>query len=531
MNKIPLDQTNLFSSLILDYQKENQVLKGLYSFPQKTESFSEIIDKRSINSVDRKTLHKVLLRQFNDCEVKPLSSKANIDLLLNENTYTVCTGHQLCLLTGPLYVIYKIVTTINLSIKLKQQFPDKNFVPVLWMASEDHDFKEVNHIHLFGKRITWDDDKENNRGAVGEISLSGIEKFVDEVNTVLGDSKNADRVKLLISNSFKHSKNLSQAFRYLVASLFSEYGLVILDANEKELKTLFTSVVTKDVFSREAVELIGKANEVLKKHNYPTQINARPINLFYIQPGSRNRIEYLNGKFKILNTSLEFTESELASEIKEYPERFSPNVVLRPLYQESILPNLAYVGGPGEVAYWLQLKPLFDQHNISYPMVVLRNSALLIDKESIGKIEKLKLSIADFFNDLDVVVNKFISTTENSNYSVQQYSDSISAIYKKLAEDIEGIDPTLKNTAEAEMQKVLNGLNAIEAKAKRAIKTKHEVSIGQIKKIKDKFFPNGDPQERFDNFLPYYLKKGEELILVLMNELEPLQFDFKIIEL
>ena len=345
--KIPYSNTKQFSNLVIDYLANDEKLRPFISDFPTNDSFHKQITEKKNHTIDRGVLVKVLKQQNFNFSLT-VASISNINLLQSEETFTVTTGHQLCLFTGPLYFIYKIVSTINLTQQLKEKYPQNNFVPTFWMATEDHDFQEINHINLFGKKRTW---VSKGTGAVGRMSLDGFESVLVELRDVLGETENAKKLVSLFENAYLKHKNLADATRFLVNELFGKFGLVIIDGDDKKLKQQFIPIIKKDVLKNGFVSTIKQNSKILAK-DYKVQAFVRDINFFKLTQGNR-----------------ELIKGEIAQkEIEENPENFSPNVLLRPLYQETILPNIAYIGGGAEVAYWMQLKTAFKQENIPFPI-------------------------------------------------------------------------------------------------------------------------------------------------------------------
>ena len=510
VEKIPYDQTNFFSKFILDYLSGAESLTPFYNRAPKLSSFKAQILEKQKQPVNRKVLVEELSQQYSLINTTD-SVTRNIQSLLQENTFTVATGHQLCLFTGPLYFIYKIITTINLSEQLKSEYPEYNFVPIYWMASEDHDFDEVNHVHLFGKTLQWNQDQ---KGAVGAISTESMQSLFDQLKPILGDSLNAKDLYRLLSDSYLENKDLASATRHLVNSLFSKYGLVVLDADSPNLKKEAIPLIKRDVLEKSNYPLIQNTNQGLGE----VQAYVRPINFFYLQKGSRNRIEQQGTDFIVCNSDLKFSKEALLSEIENHPERFSPNVLLRPLFKELLLPNLAMIGGGAEVNYWMQLKSTFSFNKIVYPILMLRNSVIIANDTISKKVNLLGFDICDFFYD-DVELHKrYMSRTSdveiNINSELVKLDDLFSSLLSKT------IDEGVKSSILAEKQKQVNALKKIEHKLLKLEKQKHQNALSQISVIKTKLFPNNVLQERHENFIPFYLKYGVEFFDLLKKELK-----------
>jgi bacillithiol biosynthesis cysteine-adding enzyme BshC len=524
---ISLNSTNLFSSLFEDYISKSEKVKPYYNEHFYAMDFSTYLGKNKFDYLNRTVLVKALNNQSALVSNTNQNSTNNITLLENSTTYTITTGHQLCLFTGPLYFIYKIVSVINLCKTLKSNFPDKNFVPIYWMASEDHDFEEINHAYIFGKKVVWNSEQ---KGAVGEFSTEGIKEVIDELKIILGDSQNSNDLIQLFEKSYVNHSNLTDATRYLVNELFGEHGIVILDGNDADLKRLFKEEFTKDIFENTSAQLVNETISSLKQ-NYSAQVTPREINIFYKEKGFRERIEKQGNDYVVLNTAIKFTEQELKTIIETTPEKLSPNVVLRPLYQQKILPNIAYVGGPGEIAYWLEYKTMFDAFKLHLPILMPRNFVMLLDKGTQTKIQKLNLTIEDVFKDGEELIKAFIKT-QHDDVNLEEAKTQLTKIFASVLETVAAIDKSLVGTTEAEKQKAINGLATIEQKINRALKQKSETDINQIWAIKEKLFPKNTPQERYDNVSMYYSKFGKEFITEISNHLtyDLINFNYTILK-
>lgn len=509
----PLSHLSGFNSLLIDYLEEKSNLKNLYQNSPTISGFkNQLEDKKPFPLEHRKILVKVLEDQYQGLDNVPALGK-----LLDEKTFTVTTGHQLNLMTGPLYVIYKIVSTINLAKKLKAEYPSYHFIPVYWMATEDHDWDEINHVHLQDATYAWNTEQT---GAVGRFSLEGMQDFLQSLPFSLP----------VFQQAYTQSKTLAEAVRCYMHELFGQEGLVCLDADDARLKSLFLPVMEADLMDHVHESLVEKQNQQLNNLGYKTQINARGINLFYLHDGIRERIEKQGDVYKVLNQAIQFSSQELKNELKLHPERFSPNVVLRPLYQEYILPNLAYLGGPAEVAYWLQLKGIFDQHQIPYPILLPRNFALLLPGVEQKRVEKLGISIPDLFLDVSSLIRKYV--LDNTVYSLdfKQEIEDVNPILEQMIQKAMQVDPTLEGLILAEKQRWLNGLNRMEKKLKRAEEKNHETAIRQIKEVKNRLFPHGQWQERYNNLQDFYPEKPS-LIQDLLASFDPLNFELYVIPL
>lgn len=492
---IPFERSGIFSGLFLEYAKGG--LKEFYTYSADAAGILKFTEENQYTNLDRAVLVRELMAQ-NEGVALTAATKQNIESLKDSHAFTVTTGHQLCLATGPLYFIYKILSVINLCEELNKQ-GDKRFVPVYWMASEDHDFEEVNHIHLFNKKFTWQSEQ---KGRVGDFALAGIDAFLNEVRDVLGENENAKNILALLEKAYAQ-RTLAEATRYLVNALFGAYGLVIVDGNSRVFKKQFVEEIKKDAFEHFAFKKVSESIEGLKKAGYEAQVTPREINSFYTTPGSRERIVWENPKYKVLNTSLEFTREELEKKIETETEHFSPNVVLRPLYQQKILPNAVYVGGPGEIAYWLQYKTMFTAAGIALPVLMPRDFVLYIEKGLQQRIDKLGLRVEDLFNDKDKLAKELALKQQPFDLAAERAA--LQQLFVAVKAKAAAADKSLEATAEAELQKNSKSLDALEQKAIRAIKQKSEQLLNQLDAVHQRLLPGGVPQERVDNFIRYYL--------------------------
>lgn len=519
---IPFLDTNLFSKLIVDYLQQDENVKPFFQYDIHIDAIEKVIQDKKQEYIDRKLLVEIIKNQYRNDALHASNNThndashtstiydacyASLQLLQNENTFCIVTAHQLNIFGGPLYYIYKIAQTISTCKQLKQKYPTYNFVPVYWMGSEDHDFEEINHIYLYNKKLEWQDKQG---GATGEYNTQSIVPLIDEIQSVLRvDDSN---VLIELFKKAYSQPNLTLATRYLVNEIFSKYGLVIVDGNDKLLKQQYADVIKDELFNQHAVKLVNEQLQLLEAKGYKQQAFPRDINLFYLTNNSRERIIKENSEFRIQNSELKFSESEILIELENHLERFSPNVILRPLYQQKVLPSLAYIGGAGELSYWLQLKPIFDFYKVNFPQLLLRNSALLVNDNTSKKINKMSFEIHDFFKDVETLKKEFIAKNTTEDINVLSFKNEIEATFNKLKELTQNIDASLVNTIGAELQKSLQSIDGIQKRLMKSLKLKNETELNQIDKIKSQLFPFNNLQERIDNFSSYYAKYGQPFI-------------------
>ena len=525
---ISYKNSGYFSKLIVDYLEQKPELRALYNrFPTLENFRLQIAEKaQEYNSIaNRNTLVTALEQQYQGFDISEVTQN-NISLLSNTNTFTVTTGHQLNLFTGPLYFLYKIVSTINLCKELKQDYPDYNFVPVYWMATEDHDFAEINYFHFKHAKIQWN--RESN-GPVGRLSTAGLDEVFEVFAKELGLGDNAKYLKSLFTNSYLKQGNLADATRYLANELFGNQGLVIIDGDDIALKQLFAPHIKQELLQQTAFKKVNQTNEILK--DYTIQVNPREINLFYIEDNIRERIVLEDGLYKVNQTKLVFTEKEILALVDSNPEKFSPNVILRPLYQEVILPNLCYIGGGGEIAYWLQLKSNFEANNISFPVLLVRNSVLLATEKQSQKADKLGLSWADLFSNQQGLFNQKTQEFSQFNLDFTAQKEHLKKQFAALHEMALQTDSSFGKAVKAQEVKQLKGLENLEKRLLKAEKRQNADVLERIIQLQNELFPNQSLQERRSNFSEFYVDFGDDYIQKLHDNLKPLASNFTILVL
>jgi bacillithiol biosynthesis cysteine-adding enzyme BshC len=519
IEEIKLTETGLLPALVRDYILGKPELKSLYSYSPALSSFQQVIADKTKSIVDRQTLVGVLQAQYNHLNASQATS-SNIQSLLSDNTFTVTAAHQPCLFMGPLYNIYKIAATVNLSIQLKKEYTAYHFVPVFWLGSEDHDVEELAHAVVNGKRIEWAD---AGSGACGRWNVASMQAAVEELKALVPGLE----VVALLEEGLKRYQTFGQFSCWFVSELFKDYGLVVVDGDNPHLKKLFVNIIREEVFQQRATGVLQPTLDFLET-NYKVQARPRDINFFYLKGNQRERILFDKEKqrFRINNTMASFSVSEMEKEIAEHPENFSPNVIYRPLYQEMVLPNLAFIGGAGELSYWLQLKPLFDYYRVNYPAVIMRNSAVILNASTQKKMQKLGLKVSDLFTDLEELVKEFVRKNSTADTSLEAEKQQLETLFDTIADKAALVDATLKQSAGTEKQKALNALATLEAKMLKAEKRNQEVAVNQIRAIYAHLFPQNSLQERVENFIPFYNSTYIAEMVELMN---PLDGRFKVL--
>ncbi len=524
VENIPIDKVRQFSNRDFTYYNSPEKFKEYINYLPSLQAFPDIINSKSSHPIDRDLLHHVVAKQYETTNNSAIT-RNNLNLLREKNTFTVTTAHQPSLLTGPLYYVFKILSTINLAHQLNDTYTDYKFVPTFIIGSEDHDFEEINHLNLYGKQIVWNND---GKGPVGHFTVDGLKEVISETSDILGNKSLAIDILNDISNVLNECNNYQEFAFKLTHRLFDHLGLLIVIMDNAKLKKAFTPIIKEEILEGPSQKLVHQTQIEINKHlNFQPQAHARPINFFYTGNGERNRVILENGTYHIDNTSLTFSRSEIVDEIEQYPERFSPNVVMRPLYQESILPNLAYIGGGGELAYWTERKSQFDHFGIPMPALIRRQSGMILTPSDEKSMSKLDLTLSDIFQDKESLVDRMIQGDDHPEYFLDEERQALEEIFSSVEKKVIQLDGSLKQSVGSEKTKLSKSLDYLENKMKKALKQKESVSINRLDKLQAKLFPNG-LQERHDNIFQYISQYGEEIIDQMLPYCNPLEKTFKV---
>lgn len=516
---LDLRSTARFTPLVLDYLAQAPALRGLYRYTPDRAGVADAVREREFPLGTRKVLVEALGRQYAGIQVHAAVRK-NLELLAGPNSVTVTTGHQLCLFTGPLYVPLKIMNVVRLARELSTA--ERPVVPVFWAATEDHDRPEIDHAYVAGKAVRW---SGGSAGAVGRLPLTGIGPAVEEACALLGQGSRANELCALLRDAYRPERSLAAATRIFVNALFGAYGVVVVDGDDPALKRLFIPTMRAELLEGKAEKAVAAAVEVLGSE----QAHARPINLFHLTEGARERIERSGNGYTLRPAGSVVNEAALLTELEAHPEHFSPNVLLRPLYQETILPNAVYVGGGGELAYWLQLKGVFEAYGVPMPALLLRTSAGILRAKDAARMEALGLSLADLFR--PHYEQQAAIALDNASFSTDLSAEQVEleAFYGRLADRLAAADPTLRGAAEARAAAARKGLDKLGLKLVRAAKREQQELLDDLQLVLQQLFPHGGLQERRENLMPWYVQQGPAFLDVLLNELDPLAADFTLL--
>jgi bacillithiol biosynthesis cysteine-adding enzyme BshC len=531
-----------FRSIFIDYIQNTDKARKYFeqnfldehNYEQK---FQEISNS---NKIHRAILPEIINEQYESLKKSKLII-SNLELLKNPKTMAVVTGQQLGLYGGPLYTIYKIITAIKLSRRLKEKYDKYNFVPIFWLEGDDHDFDEVASISFFNKvneltTITYDDGlgEEINRGSVGRIKFN--DKFADVIKKLSEELKESDFKESIfteLENIYNSSKGFLSSFREFINNLFGDYGLIILDPQDRKIKKLLRPIFKKELedYRFHADSSIQRSAQI--DDDYHAQVKVKPVNLFITENKGRYLLEPTDTGFKPKNKKSRYTLDEMLSRVETNPEDFSASVLLRPICQDYILPTAFYVGGPAEIAYFGQIVPNYEFFNVPKPFIYPRASATILEKNIVNLLEKFELSVKDVFQDNENIKNEIISNVADIdiNSVFDESVNEINIVIDNLKEKLFAIDPTLVDNANKSLDKIIHTLNIMRSKADSAMQRKHDTVLRQVDRIFLNLYPNGNYQERELNYISFAIKYGDDFVKWLFNELTINKFEHQILEI
>ncbi len=526
-NYLPYQSTGYFSKIIVDYLSQSPLLKPFYQHKPDLDGIKASIKARQSFANNRTILVDALKEQYAHIDQSE-KLKQHISQLADTHTFTVTTAHQPNIFTGPLYFIYKILHTVKLADELNAEMPQYKFVPVYYMGSEDADLDELGYVNVGGQKLVWNTPQT---GAVGRMKVDkALLKLIDAMYGQVGVLPFGNEWIDLLKRCYPEGVSIQQATLALVNALFGQYGLVVLIPDNAKLKTAFHSVVEKELTEGFSHKAVAAAIEQLGK-NYKVQAGGREINLFYLINDKRERIEIEAAKYEVRTLGLSFSKEEILQELKKYPERFSANVILRGAFQETVLPNIAFIGGGGELAYWLELKSVFETIQIPYPVLLLRNSFLLMNKEQKEKWQKLGFTDIDLFGEEITLINTLVKRESGHQLSLAKELQQAHDYYAHLRSVTDAVDKTLSEHLISLEKKAIKRLMELEKKLLRAERLKYEVQQKQIVKMKQNLFPNHSLQERVDNASVLYATHGKAWLQTIYDVSSGLNKGFGIITL
>ena len=529
-------------NLFLDYLYEFENVSDFYAYDFRNRDnylkiFKNVTENRRALSSD---IGSLISMQYSQLTPSELTEK-NIKKLSDKKTLAIVTGQQLGILGGPLYTFYKIITVIKLSRFLSERYDDYNFVPVFWLGGDDHDFNEVNSIKTIDEgnsllTIGYKDEieEDESKQSVGFIKFdNSIHDFFDNLNNNLRDTE--FKVPLLdeLKKFYSEEKSFKDAFKELILKYFDDYGLIIFDPQEMEVKRLLKPIFKKEItdfrlHTEKLVHLSAKLEDL-----YHAQVKVKPVNLFLMVDEGRHLIEPVENEYRLRRKRKSFTQEQLLELLENEPEKFSPNVLLRPLCQDYLLPTAFYVGGPSEISYFAQVKPLYEFYDIIPPIIYPRSSATILENAIANILEKHSVVINDLFIDVDNIKKKIINAVEESSIDdmFDGLTNQVETAFDQLKEKLIDLDKTIAESSNRYRDKIFSSINELKSKAEKAQQKKYDVTLRQIDRAAINLFPNSNLQERELNFIYFANKYGDEFIKKIFNELQINKFEHQVINI
>jgi len=529
-------------NLFLDYISEFENVSMFYpkDFRNNDDIEKTFDELKNYDRPHRKELAEIIKKQYSNSKISK-QTESNISSLRSEKTFAIVTGQQVSLFGGPLYTIYKTITAIKLSRRLKEKYGDYNFVPIFWMEVDDHDFDEVASINIFDKEnkhrtLTYNDglDEETNRGSVGNINFnSGIESTLEDLEDSLRDNEFKDEILILLKECYKEGKSFKEAFKDLFINLFDEFGLVIFDPQDSAVKNILLPIFEKEInnFNTHTTTNVLKSAEL--EEVYHAQVKVKPVNLFYLDETGRHLIEPVEDGFRFKGKRKRLNKEELLNLLYFDPTAFSPNVLLRPICQDFLLPTAAYVGGSSEISYFAQVIPNYKFFEVVSPIIFPRASGTIIESHLSSILEKYNLSLTDFYIDENILIEKVVNMVSEFNFDelFHKSETEIKTTLIKLKENLLSIDNSLEQPIEKSILRMEQTLTTLKVKSKSAEERKHKTLIHQLQKVRNAVYPNGNLQEREISFFYFANKYGLDIIKWIMNELNSNKIEHQVIEL
>lgn len=502
IDQIPFSEIPSVAKIVKDFISGELADSQQFKFCE--ENFAKIIQQKSESypKHHRETLKQVLLEQNKALSLSDLQQN-NLKILGDKNCFTVTTGHQLNLFTGPVFFIYKILQIIKTANWLRKQFPENQFVPLFWMASEDHDFDEINHFQT--KQNFYQFNAESGK-AVGKIIVEDL-SFAEEFRRDFQDRIFGEELIRRMQQAYVSGRTLADATRHLVNGLFSEYGLLILDGDATALKALAKPVFRQELLKNAVQKSTEKRVEILREKYGKVQVNPREINLFYLGE-NRERIDAFGDDFILSESGRKFSREEILIALENHPEKFSPNALLRPVYQETILPNIAYIGGNAEVAYWLEMPDFFAEIGLPFPVLIPRNSLLFLTEKTLRKIKKTDLQLEDFFGDFNQKVFDDLLKNQPLSVEIENQKRKVEDAFQLLMEKSEFTDVSFRNLVVAEQKRQLKSFERMKKRLLRAEKIKEGEKVEMLERLYQEVHPGKIWQERSWNFSEFFADEG-----------------------
>lgn len=533
---LSLPATNRFAT---DYLAQDHAVEGFfhYHFLHSSEYERRVMELRN-RSFKRKELCDHI-EQFMDPFPSSNQVKKSLEKLRSENSVVVIGGQQAGLLTGPLYSIHKVISIIMLARQQEMEL-GVPVVPVFWIAGEDHDFQEVNHLYINKNRkvekwIYPEKIKEKKMVSHIELNQEICLSWIDSILETYGETKNTKDLLDFSKKALEKSTTMVDFFSWIIMELFKEDGLLIIDSGDYNLRKLESEYFIKQIqCANEITSLVKEQQAEINLCGFPNtiEIPEQAGNLFYYDEEFNERIllEYdeENLIFKSKNGQIHFTKEQLLQIASQYPEKLSNNVVTRPIMQEWLFPTLAFIAGPGEISYWAELKKAFEFFDIKMPPIVPRLNLTFVERQIEANLRAFHLSIEDVLKEgISKSREEFLASVRNKKLQAlfAKTKEEVINRYRELEECANEEDKGLAPLLEKNSRLIMDQLQFMENKMELALQFKNDVVLKKYAAIENSLKPLGSPQERIWNIYYYLNQYGFSFIHQIMQL--PFEFDGK----
>ncbi|WP_439741087.1 bacillithiol biosynthesis cysteine-adding enzyme BshC [Bacillus pseudomycoides] len=513
--------------VVADYMKGRKEVQAFFDYPLTEDGFG----RRLYDLRDKKFFRQDLvahLLEYNTNLHAGEHTLRNIEALADENTYVIVGGQQAGLLTGPLYTVHKIISILQLA-KEKEASLGVRVIPVFWIAGEDHDIDEINHVFVtknkkIKKTIFHDRHPKKASASESDLSIADCRKWIEEIFKTYPETNFTKDVLQFVEDALQNSRTYVDFFAHLIMKLFVDSGLILVDSHHPALRKLEVSFF-KQILSRykEVQMSLQEQQQLVKEQGYKPIIETKSnaVHIFMQIDEERVLLEEENGKFVGKDGIYSFSYEELIAEMEKSPERFSNNVVTRPLMQEYIFPTLAFIGGPGEIAYWSELQQVFHVFGFQMPPVVPRLTISYMERDIITDLHDLQLQESDpFVNDIDMLRDEWLSNQIEEPIDNQfiEATEKMMDVHTSLQQFVKKIDPGLQQFAEKNEWKIKEQIELLERMLKRNVEKKHEVELNKFRRLQYALRPLGAPQERVWNICYYLNQFGLDFVERVMKQ-------------
>lgn len=545
---IPYNKLPGFNEFYLEYINDFNSLKEFfnYNYTEKENFYKAVLEK------EEHYLEKKLFTRENLAEILMLQNKffnasdvtiQNIELLKKGSTFAIVTGQQTGILTGNLYTIIKAINTCLLARKFSEDFPDYHFVPIFWLECDDHDFLEVNHINFFDKENRLRKIEYYENGTPQEKYLTPIdnvifdeyiEKFKSDLKENLLSTEFSENIFDYINRSYKSGISFPIAFSRMMNYLMGDLGIIFCNPADKEIKKLLIPIFEKELNTYPSTcERVIETSAVIEQ-KYEPQVKPQPINIFYTsQNNHRHLIEPRpENIFALKNSRQRFEKAQLMEQLYTSPERFSGNVILRPICQDYLLPTVAYVAGPSEVSYFGQFKKVYEFFEVNMPVIYPRTSVTILENRVNNFISKNGLSVEELFDEKKVT-GKFMNKINELKVEdiFNNFKDELNGLFYSFGIDLEKIDKNLLNTFKNKNEKYFESMEFLKGKFVESQVKQNESSMLKLKSAIESIYPDETLQERYINIVYYLNKYGFDIMKKLLENIDINNFNHQLIEI